>query len=381
MRRPGGDTEPLVHGMGTSLVAPDWPPIDPSEAAEVLAAYGWSGAVQLTWRSPRPMSAAALVQRGREAYFVKRHHAAVRSSADLVAEHDFARHLAEHGVTVPAVCQMANGASVFAHGPWRYEVHERAPGEDRYRDDPSWSPFHTPADATAAGGALGALHLAAADYPAAERALGPLMSSVAIIDAPDPLAAAHEWFARRPTVTAAIAPRPLLAELERLAAPFLAQLAPLRQGLERHWGHGDWHPSNLMWAKSPDHSVVAAVIDFGLCNRTFAAHDVAVAIERSAIDWLGMRPDRTLVDRRGALALLEGYRQRARPGAGFGHLVAAFLPLCHLEYALSEIEYFTSVIDSPGNATLAAEQFLLGHLRWFREPAGAQLLEALDAAG
>lgn len=381
MRRPGGGTEPLVHGMGTSLVDPDWPPIDPGEAAGVLAAYGWSGSVQVTWRSPRPMSAAALVQTAPAAYFVKRHHARVRSSADLVAEHDFARHLAEHDVTVPAVCRMANGATVLVRGPWRYEVHELAPGEDRYRDDPSWSPFHTPVDATAAGRALAALHLAAADYPATERALGPLMSSVAIIDAADPLAAAHAWFARRPKVTAAIATRPLLAELERLAVPFLAQLAPLRQGLERRWGHGDWHPSNLMWAGSPNQSAVAAVIDFGLCNRTFAAHDVAVAIERSAIDWLGLRPDRPPVDRRGALALLEGYRRRARPGAGFGHLVAAFLPLCHLEYALSEIEYFTSVIDSPGNATLAAEQFLLGHLRFLGEPAGAQLLEALDATG
>lgn len=327
------------------------------------------------------MSSAALVQIGTETWFIKRHHVRVRSSADLLAEHDFARHLAGQNITVPALRHTAGGASVLERGPWRYEVHELAPGEDRYRDDPSWSPFHTPEDAAAAGRALADLHLAAADHRAIERTLGPLMNSVAIIDSADPLAAVDEWFARRPKLTAAIATRPLIAELERLCVPFLTRLAPLRRGLERHWGHGDWHPSNLMWTGTPDEPTVAAVIDFGLCNRTFTAHDVAVAIERSTIDWLGLRPDCPPVDHRAALALIEGYRRRARPGRGFGRLVAAFLPLCQLEYALSEIEYFLSSIDSPGNATLAAEQFLLGHLRFFHEPNGAELLAALEAIG
>jgi hypothetical protein len=53
------------------------------------------------------------------------------------------------------------------------------------------------------------------------------------------------------------------------------------------------------------------------------------------------------------------------------------MPIVHLEYALSEIEYFADVVDSPANADLAYDTYLIGHARWFTEPEGSAMLAHL----
>ena len=124
---------------------------------------------------------------------------------------------------------------------------------------------------------------------------------------------------------------------------------------------------------------MAAVIDLGLANRTFAAHDLATAIERSAVAWLDLADTgQAAVDRAAVDALLDGY-QAVRPLtradlAG----VAGLLPVVHLEYALSEVEYFASVVRSPENADLAYDGYLIGHTRWFAGPDGQALLSHLQ---
>ena len=68
--------------MGRDLVEPDWPPLTDAEVGAVLARYGWTaGQAAVRWRSPRPMSAAALVDGDGQEVFVKRHHALVRTAA------------------------------------------------------------------------------------------------------------------------------------------------------------------------------------------------------------------------------------------------------------------------------------------------------------
>src|SRR5215472_28800 len=72
----------LVHGMGRDLTEPDWPPLTDEEVSLVLARYDDRAAGRpprpvIRWRSPRPMSAAALVCCGGEEAFIKRHHVAV----------------------------------------------------------------------------------------------------------------------------------------------------------------------------------------------------------------------------------------------------------------------------------------------------------------
>jgi len=194
----------------------------------------------------------------------------------------------------------------------------------------------------------------------------------------DPLAAVTRLAARRPGLAGYLGKRRWRDDLTRYHLPAIREVAPLLPGLPRLWGHGDWHPSNLTWtAPSPD-ADVAAVIDLGLANRTFAAHDLAVAIERSTVGWLDLADGgQAGVHIPAVDALLDGY-QAARPLTRAEHAaVAGLLPVVHLEYALSEVEYFASVVRSRQNADLAYDGYLVGHARWFSGPDGWALLSHL----
>ena len=369
----------LAHGMGKALVEPDWPPLTAEEVSAVLSRYRLPGGTAVVrWRSPRPMSAAALVRCGAAEVFVKRHHVLVRTAGQLAAEHALAGHLRALGVAVPAVLCQADGTTTVASGDYRYEVHARAEGIDLYRDALSWSPFTHAAHARAAGAALARFHRASESFGLPERPAGVLTSSCAVVTAADPLAAVARLAAQRPGLASYLDRRRWRDDLTRYHQPAIARLAPLLPGLGRLWGHGDFHPSNLTWAApSPDADVVA-VIDLGLANRTFAAHDLAVAIERSAVAWLDLaETGRATADIPAVDALLAGY-QAVRPLSGTELLAVAWLlPVVHLEYALSEVEYFASVVHSPSNADLAYDTYLVGHTRWFAGPDGSALLSHL----
>jgi Ser/Thr protein kinase RdoA (MazF antagonist) len=380
----------LVHGMGSELVAPDWAPLTDPEVREVLAAYpAWRDAAPeagVSWRSPRPMSAAALVRAGSREVFVKRHDPRVRTAAQLAAEHAFAAHLRARGVPVPAVLRTAAGATALTRAAGVYEVHERAPGTDLYRDAMSWTPYATPGHAFAAGQALARLHQAAAGFGRRARPPAVLTSSCAVITAADPVAAVARLAARRPGLGRYLAGRRWPDDLARHHLPVIRRAAALLAGLPPQWGHGDWHPSNLTWAPAgparppggPD-AGVAGVIDMGLANRTFAVHDLATALERATIGWLTLAgTGRAEADLDAVDALLGGY-QSVRPLSGTERAaLAELLPVVHLEYALSEVEYFTSVLRSPDGASLAYDTYLIGHTRWFAEPSGQALLGHLN---
>jgi len=57
--------------------------------------------------------------------------------------------------------------------------------------------------------------------------------------------------------------------------------------------------------------------------------------------------------------------------------LADVLPACHIEYALSEVEYFSAVTGNETDAALAANDYLIGHCRYFAGGDGAALLEQL----
>jgi Ser/Thr protein kinase RdoA (MazF antagonist) len=206
-----------------------------------------------------------------------------------------------------------------------------------------------------------------------------LTSSCAVITAADPLAAVGRLAARRPGLAGYLDRRSWREDLTRYHLPVIHQVASLLPRLGRLWGHGDWHPSNLTWTSAAADADVAAVIDLGLANRTFAAHDLAVAIERSAVAWLDLAgPGQAMVDSPAVDALLDGY-QAVRPLTQAELTgVAGLLPVVHLEYALSEVEYFASVVRSPENADLAYNGYLIGHTRWFTGPDGQELLSHLQ---
>ncbi len=376
-------TAGLVHGMGTELVEPDWPPLTSAELTAVLASYpqagppgpAAAGPARPAWHSPRPMSAAALVTWPGGMVFVKRHHTAVRTAGQLATEHQFLDHLRSGGIPVPPVLRTAGGGTTVRRGDFVYEVHGVAAGLDLYRDDVSWSPFRSLGHARAAGVALARLHRAAAGFRPPARPPGVLLSGGWLLGSADPAAAVRRLLTERPGLARPLAGRAWRDDLARDVLPLLRRAAPLVTGLASQWGHGDWHPSNLTWTSAGPEADVAGVFDVGLANRTSAVHDLATALERSTVDWLDLHGSgRAQGDLAAASALLDGY-QSVRPlSAAEAAALPAVFPVVHLEYALSEIEYFGSVVDSPGNVELAYDGYLLGHARWAAGPDGAEFL-------
>ncbi len=89
----------------------------------------------------------------------------------------------------------------------------------------------------------------------------------------------------------------------------LPQLQPL-------WTHNDLHGSNLFWSDDGPAAKATAVIDFGLCDRTNAVHDLAHAIERSIVEWLVLvndpaNPESVPVHMDHLWSMIEGYEATA----------------------------------------------------------------------
>jgi len=374
----------LVHGMGQELCEADWPALTDEEVRAVLARFerrsesGASRDAVISWHSPRPMSAAAVVRFADGEVFVKRHQAAVRTPERLRIEHEFARYLRARGQPLPRVLRNSRGDTVVQDGDFVYEVHERATGVDLYRDVPSWHPFTSLDHARAAGLALARFHRAARSFLLPSSAPGVLSNSVAIVASPDPLAALCRLVAVRPGLARAVSHRSLFEDFTRYHLRAIERAAPLLGELTPQWGHGDWHASNLTWSSTGPKAGVAGILDLGLANRTFAVHDLAVALERSTIDWLDLAGNGYVAADPGAVdALLDGYEEVQPLDEHEWAALVAVLPVVHLEYALSEVEYFAEVVHSPANADLAYDGYFIGHARWFEKTAGLMLLDHL----
>ena len=359
------------------MAAPTWPAITSDEAAAALARFPLAGRLErLCWHSPRPFSAATLVDTGLGRFVLKRHHRRLRTPDGLAEEHRFIAHLARAGLAVPEVIAVTGGASAVGHGDWTYELHRVAEGADLYRDRQSWTPFLAPTHARAAGVALARLHRASHGYAAPARAPQPLVASFTILPAADPMAAADADVAARPALAALLAPRSWRRTLGSLFDTVGAGLGALT-AQPALWTHNDWHPSNLLW----DAGAVRTVFDFGLADRSCALHDLATAIERSAVRWLDLDTDDDIGAAGAALDLIAGYATILPLTPADRALLVRLLPLVHVEFALSEIDYFAGILGDEASAVLAWDGYLLGHAAWFGSAAGRDFLRAIGGGG
>ncbi|KRE92470.1 aminoglycoside phosphotransferase [Frateuria sp. Soil773] len=373
-------TEPdhRVHGLADDDVAPDWPPLDASELDALLGLYpGLAPRGAIRWHSPRPLSAACLVDTPHGTLFVKRHHSTVRSAAVLAEEHAYMDRLRAAGVPVPRVLADRAGRTAPTLGEWTYEVHERAEGIDLYRHAASWTPLRDLGQARSAGAMLARVHAAAEGYAAPQRGTHLLVARSELIEAADPPAALEAQLPHRPGLAEYLARRDWRAELAAVFAPFHAAVQPQLARQPRLWTHGDWHVSNLCWSGSGSDARITAVLDFGLAARTFALFDLATAIERNAVAWLALDAGDRAVHADTAQALVAGYRGQRPLDARDVRLLADLLPLAHVDFALSEVEYFSAVTGSPANADVAYHTFLRGHAAWFATPPGRALQQAI----
>jgi Ser/Thr protein kinase RdoA (MazF antagonist) len=372
------DAPHLTHGLAGDEIPADWPPLGAGEVETLLRNYpALGGSVRIDWHSPRPLSAACLVQTSEGIVFIKRHHRSVRSVATLTEEHRFVAHLRVNGMPIPAVLHDAQGQTAVALGDFTYEVHERAAGIDVYREAISWSPLPNADHARRAGQLLARLHDAADGYVAAQRDTHVLVARSELIRSADPIATLRSQLRSRPGLTDYLQGRDWPADLAEVLAPWHAAAQPRLAQQPRLWTHGDWHVSNLCWSSDTPDAHITAALDFGLAAANFALFDLATAIERNAIAWLALHTGIDAAHPDIARALIEGYRQQRPLDAGDIRLLADLLPLVHVDFALSEVEYFHAITHSPASADVAYDTFLRGHAAWFGTPPGRALLQAI----
>ncbi|MDE1179916.1 phosphotransferase [Paraburkholderia sp.] len=366
----------------------DWPLMTRDELSGVLARYRRDAnhsrtdaeigpIATVSWHSPRPFSAAAIVNTVRgDVLFVKRHHVTIRDTEGLHEEHRFIAHLRSRGMPVSDVLDTFDGATAVTSGDWTYEVHALAPGVDAYRETMSWLPFSHASHAYAAGRTLARMHRAAADYAAPARTIRPLLQSFRVLGSDDFSGALERWVDAQPLMLEALGSRAWRSEIVDAIGPHHARFAPCLPSLEPLWTHGDWHASNLLWTDVAAGAQVRTILDFGLSDRTCAVYDLALAIERNAIEWMSAAENRRVhfyqID-----ALLTGY-ESLNPLSGEAYFaLIALLPIVHTEFALSEVGYFAGIVKSPENADVAYDGYLLGHARWFETSAGRAVLDWL----
>ncbi|WP_039789991.1 phosphotransferase enzyme family protein [Herbaspirillum huttiense] len=374
-------TRVISHGMGVEPVISDWPALTSAEVARVLRHYPDVGQpLRLEWHSPRPFSAACVMQTESGPIIVKRHHARVRDVAALAEEHRFVAHLQARGLPVSSALATPEGATALADEYWTYEVFPLAPGVDLYREAMSWTPFTSCAHARSAGQMLARLHQASAGYDAPARPARPLVSSFTIFSQEDPVRPLQHYIEQRPAIADYLENRPWRGEVAQHLLPWHAALKPYLDEFVPLWTHNDWHASNLLWSDATPEAQVQTVLDFGLCDRTCALHDLATAIERNIVEWLAI-PQRAvqLVHLDLLDAMLDGYAATVPLTARQMRALAALLPLVHAEFALAELAYFHGVTRSANNAALAYDAYYLGHAAWFNSTAGRALLARITA--
>jgi len=306
----------------------------------------------------------------------------VRDQEGLLEEHRFMNHLLAHGAAVPRVIANARGETAIERGEWTYEVHEAPKAADLYGDALSWTPFMTMGHARAAGQAMAQLHAAAAGFEAPKRKPRPLVAGFTILAAANPNAELCRYLSARSALAASAPVREHAEVALRLLAPFHPELSPLLPALRPLWTHNDLHASNLLWSGAGDNARAAAIIDFGLADRTNAVHDIAHAIERNIVEWLVLvehpeSPERVPVHFDHLHALLDGYESIRPLSNEEAAALAPMVAICHAEFALSEADYFLGVLHSEEKARMAYDGWLVGHARWFRGAAGERLLDAL----
>jgi Ser/Thr protein kinase RdoA (MazF antagonist) len=370
-----------AHGLDGQLVQPDWPILRLDEVDQLLRSFPQAqGAQRILSYSPRPFSAASIVQTPTGKVFVKRHHHSVRDRHSLLEEHRWLDHLSQRTALVKKPLQDHQGESAITRDVWTYEVHPHGDGRDVYAEAQSWTPFVSSAHARHAGRALAELHRASAGYDAPVRGPAPLITSFQVFAQADPWPALREYVEQRPGLHSYLSRRNWLSETQQMFGPLHEKLRPYLSSFQPLWTHNDFHASNLLWSDDSPNAHVTDIIDMGLADRTNAIHDVATAIERNGVEWLQIHdPSRDPLHLQQIDRLLQGYEESHPFSREEADALVVLLPLVHAEFALSEVHYFFGVLKSQDKADVAYLEYFLGHARWFGSDRGKQLLDYLHA--
>ena len=372
--------EVKAHGLDGNWVAPDWPVLRLDEVDLLLRRFPQARrAERIVSFSPRPISAASVVEGPECKVFVKRHHRTVRDREALLEEHRWLAYLSGRDALVKRPLEDGSGETAVTIGDWTYEVHPVGEGLDLYVEAQSWTPFKSVGHARNAGRALGRLHAASAGYDGPPRKASPLVTSFRIFSSHDPWPALARYAEERPELHAYLAKRDWMREVQETFLALHCRLRGFLPVFRPLWTHNDFHASNLFWSDASAEADVTDIIDVGLADRTTAIHDVATAIERNGVEWLKIHDaSRDPFHMEQIDALLAGYEDLHPFSREEAESLVALLPLVHAEFALSEADYFLRALKSEEKADLAYSGYLLGHARWFGSSAGKRLLNHLQ---
>lgn len=376
MKRP----EIKAHGLDGQLVNPDWPVLRLEEVDQLLRSFPQAQkATRILSFSPRPFSAASIVETPHGRVFVKRHHRLVRDKDSLHEEHRWLAYLNRRTPLVKRPLEDHSGETVVTNGEWTYEVHPHGDGVDVYEQAQSWTPFLNVHHAHSAGRALAKLHEASAGHDEPARKVAPLVTSFKVFADADPWSQLIRYVEERSALHGYLAKRDWFCEAQETLQPLSERLHPFLRVFQPLWTHNDFHASNLFWSNASPEAEVTGIFDVGLADRTNAIHDVATAIERNGVEWLEIQdPSRDPLHLEQIDALLNGYEELRPFSRVEAEALVALLPVVHAEFALSEADYFCRVLKSEEKADLAYGGYFLGHARWFATNAGQRLLSRLQ---
>ncbi|MDT3766955.1 phosphotransferase [Gleimia hominis] len=360
------------------VVDPIWPAMTSREIQAVTSA----SKVQVVQNSNRPMAAGSLADVDGQRVFLKRYDPTLVPTKTLKAVHKAVNQAIGNGLRAPRFLPFPSGETIALEGPWMYEMCQAARGEDRYRDQPSWSPPFTRADAREAGRTVARVRLAMETVSTPEpREIpqGPYQNRFTLMLAQDLPQAVDRFLDDRPEVAQ------YLAQTDRDLLADLAPLEPLRQqacavaGESLRWTHGDLHVSNTFW----DGHRVSDVIDFGLAYLNPPVFDLALALERHAIDWISITEGQPQSDRRFrpqvAKDILTGYSELVAFSSSEKRALGPMVALSHVEFSLDMIRYAAHApAATAGLADWAYDFSLLGHSRWFLTGEGHQFLSMIN---
>lgn len=357
-----------------------WPALTRADVATLLPHWGMHPANDpILWHSQRPFSASAIIalQDGQH-IFLKRHGRALRSARTVTEEHRFAQHLAAQGLAVCAPLPMEDGTTAKAEGHYVYEAFPLFTEHDAYRGLESWRPYKSTPQADSSGRLLAQLHHASAGYDAPPRHNPPLTSIRHPLLGPSLDDTLLPWAAQQKGLTSLYSLEDVRSDVLPLLEPFHQALRPLLPHDRPLWGHGDWHGANLLWQNEGQDLTAVRIFDFGMCDQTSAAFDLAVAIERSFISWLAPDGSPTVHEEQ-LRAFLHAYDAQRPRSLIERHLTARWLPLCHVTFALSETAYYGHTLHNQAAAEISWRDYLIGHAEWFHSPTGRTLLSMLEA--
>ena len=75
---------------------------------------------------------------------------------------------------------------------------------------------------------------------------------------------------------------------------------------------------------------------------------------------------------------LPGARSARLPAEATATLADGSTVVVHVEFALSEVDYFAGILADRAAATLAWQGYCLDHADWFAAPRGREFLAALE---